>query len=46
MTSDEKKASILSKEVKSTTVVGATIPKDGPAPKVLVDFKDLALPSA
>ncbi|GMI76817.1 hypothetical protein like AT5G14290 [Hibiscus trionum] len=35
--SDAPKASILSKEVKSTTVVGANILKDGTDPKVLPD---------
>lgn len=35
--SDAPKASILSKEVKSTTVVGANILKDGADPKVLAD---------
>ncbi|PON69819.1 Ribosomal protein [Parasponia andersonii] len=34
---DVPKASILSKEVKSTTVVGANILKDGADPKVLAD---------
>ena len=34
---DAPKASILSKEVKSTTVVGANILKDGADPKVLPD---------
>ncbi|KAI3409003.1 uncharacterized protein J3R85_019880 [Psidium guajava] len=34
---DAAKASILSKEVKSTTVVGANILKDGADPKVLPD---------
>lgn len=35
--SDAPKASILSKEVKSTTVVGANILKDGTDPKILAD---------
>lgn len=35
--SDGPKASTLSKEVKSTTVVGANILKDGADPKVLPD---------
>lgn len=35
--SDAPKASILSKEVKSTTVVGANILKEGSDPKVLPD---------
>lgn len=35
--SDAPKASILSKEVKSTTVVGANILKDGADPKILAD---------
>ncbi|GMI93985.1 hypothetical protein like AT5G14290 [Hibiscus trionum] len=35
--SDAPKASILSKEVKSTTVVGANILKDGAAPKIMPD---------
>jgi len=35
--SDAPKASTLSKEVKSTTVVGANILKDGADPKVLPD---------
>ncbi|OMO73604.1 Mitochondrial ribosomal protein [Corchorus capsularis] len=35
--SDAPKASILSKEVKSTTVVGANILKDGADPKILPD---------
>ena len=35
--SDAPKKSILSKEVKSTTVVGATILKDGADPKILPD---------
>ncbi|KAF7814096.1 54S ribosomal protein L37, mitochondrial-like [Senna tora] len=34
---DAPKASILSKEVKSTTVVGANILKDGSDPKILPD---------
>ncbi|PON98540.1 Ribosomal protein [Trema orientale] len=39
--SDAPKASILSKEVKSTTVVGANILKDGADPKVLADSEYL-----
>ncbi|KAG8481720.1 hypothetical protein CXB51_026630 [Gossypium anomalum] len=35
--SDAPKASILSKEVKSTTVVGANILKDGTDPKIMPD---------
>ncbi|KAF5746949.1 Mitochondrial ribosomal protein L37 isoform 1 [Tripterygium wilfordii] len=35
--SDAPKASILTKEVKSTTVVGANILKDGADPKILPD---------
>ncbi|KAI4350558.1 hypothetical protein L6164_005005 [Bauhinia variegata] len=35
--SDAPKASILSKEVKSTTVVGANILKEGADPKILPD---------
>ncbi|WRX20674.1 Large ribosomal subunit protein mL54 - like 1 [Theobroma cacao] len=35
--SDAPKASILSKEVKSTTVVGANILKDGADPKIMPD---------
>ncbi|KAK8475614.1 hypothetical protein V6N13_110851 [Hibiscus sabdariffa] len=35
--SDAPKASTLSKEVKSTTVVGANILKDGADPKILLD---------
>jgi large subunit ribosomal protein L54 len=35
--SDAPKASILSKEVKSTTVVGANILKDGADPQILPD---------
>ncbi|KAG4180341.1 hypothetical protein ERO13_A10G160300v2 [Gossypium hirsutum] len=35
--SDAPKASVLSKEVKSTTVVGANILKDGTDPKIMPD---------